>query len=87
MSLGPEPTRAAVDTAPGVADRLVDEVLGEDVDWRSLVRRYPMTSLGVAVGAGFYLARRHGTAVIEALGDLASRRVSQTLERLSDLIP
>jgi hypothetical protein len=83
VSLGAEPTAAAAEPRDAAAERIVDEVLGEEVDWVSLVRRYPLTAVAVAAGAGFLLARRHGSEIVGALSDLASRRVSQSVERLT----
>lgn len=86
MSLGSEPkgeSGVSGTSGGGTAEQIVDEVLGEDVDWVSLVRRYPLLSLAVAAGAGYLLAVRHGPVILDALSDAASRRVSESVERLT----
>lgn len=88
MSFGPEPQSppGATYSTGGTAERIVSEVVGEDVDWVSLVRRYPFASLAVAAGAGYLLAVKHGPAIVDALSDLASRRVSESVERLTQAL-
>lgn len=65
------------------ADELVDEIAPEDLDWRELVRRYPMPALAVAALGGFVLGRSRGWAIVEALGayagDLVVREVNELL--------
>ena len=61
------------------SDRIFDELLGEEVEWRRLVRTYPLPALAVAATGGFLLGRRHGPALVAALAAFASGEVSRTL--------
>ena len=71
-----------------VADRWVDELVPEDLDWRRLVRRYPMASVAVATTAGFLLGRNHGAALVAAVSAFAVREVSNNLvSALGDVAP
>ena len=47
--------------ADSFADDLLDELLPESLDWRGMVRSYPLTATAVALAGGFLLARQHGT--------------------------
>jgi len=66
-----------------MADQFVDEVAPEELDWRELVRRYPVASLAVAALGGFVLGRSRGRAIVAALGayagDLVAREVNELL--------
>lgn len=57
------PLREAMDSTrrsiQGTVGELRDRV-GEAMDWRSYIQRYPMASLALAAGAGMYLGRRLG---------------------------
>lgn len=65
------------------ADAVVDELLGEDLDWQRLVRTYPAASLLVAFAGGCWLGLRHGSAVFSAvtgyMTNEATRRVQELL--------
>lgn len=71
----PEPGPAAV--RRGGAERVIDEVMPEGVEWERLVRTYPLPAVAAAAAAGFWLAVRHGGALIAALGAFASRQAAQ----------
>lgn len=70
----PERSRAA--DRP-TADRVIDEALPEGVEWERLVRGYPLPSLALAAAGGFWLAVRHGGAVLAAVGAFASRQAAR----------
>lgn len=71
-----------VATRSSFADELLDDVLPGELDWRRLVRRYPMTTLGVAAALGYLLGRRHGRAIVGAATAFASARVTEQLGEL-----
>ncbi|HVS15593.1 MAG TPA: hypothetical protein VMV46_16835 [Thermoanaerobaculia bacterium] len=75
---GPE---EALDDEP-FSNRLLDQVVPEELDWIGLVRRYPLAALAVAAAAGFYVGRVHGDRLIEAAADVADRRMKETADRL-----
>jgi hypothetical protein len=64
------------------ADRIVDDLLPEDFDWREIVRDYPLPALAVAAVGGFLLGRRHGVELLRALQRFADREVTQNLRTL-----
>lgn len=61
----------------GAADRLVDEVMPEGVEWERLVRSYPIPSLVLAAAAGCWLGLRHGSALVAAGSAYASRQAAR----------
>ena len=65
-----------------VADELIDDLLPENLDWRELVCSYPLPALILSGLAGFFLGRRHGAAILEALSDFASREVDRNVSAL-----
>jgi hypothetical protein len=65
------------------ADFLLDKVIPDEIDWRDLVRRHPMVSVGLAAGLGFLIGRSKGAAIIAG----ASAAVSSAIMRqLSDVL-
>lgn len=68
-------TRESVPTV-SLEDRIVDDLVPGDLDWRRLVTSYPMTSVAVATLGGFFLGRHHGKALLGALSAFAVREVS-----------
>jgi hypothetical protein len=61
----------------GAAERVIDEVVPEGVEWERLVRSYPLPALAVAAAGGFWLGLRHGRALVAALGAFASRQAAR----------
>jgi hypothetical protein len=68
--------------ATSAADRLVDEILPESVEWERLVRTYPLPALLVAAVAGFLLGRSRGSTVLGALTAFAGQRVARSVHEL-----
>ena len=64
---------------PSLADELIDDLLPEDLDWRGLVRSYPIPALVVSGLGGFFLGRRHGAAILEAFSSFAAREVDRNV--------
>lgn len=65
------------------ADFLLDKVIPGDIDWRDLVRRHPLLSVGVAATLGFLIGRSKGAAIVAG----ASAAVTATVMRqLSDVL-
>jgi hypothetical protein len=65
-----------------MVDDWIDDLVPEELDWRELVRSYPLASMVVVAAGGFYLGAAHGSRIVEAVSDLVSRRVEDTAERL-----
>jgi len=64
------------------ADFLLDKVIPDSIDWRDLVRRHPLISVGVAAAAGFILGRAKGAAIISGVSAGLSGAV---MRQLSDV--
>lgn len=67
-----------------VSQRLIDELLPEDLDWEGLVRSYPVPCLLAATAFGFVVGRNHGPAILGALVSFAGYRASRALEEVLD---
>lgn len=67
-----------------VSQRLIDELLPEDLDWEGLVRSYPVPCLLAATAFGFVVGRNHGPAILGALVSFAGYRASRALEGVLD---
>lgn len=70
-------------SADSLADRLLDEVLPEELKWRRLVQTYPLAAVAVAAGLGYFLGTRHGGAVLTTLSGFA---MAQVTDRLGPLL-
>jgi len=65
---------------PTLAEEFLDELMPPELDWRRLVRRYPIPSLLVAGALGYWLGRsRRGTAVAEAAAGAVAVGVTSRL--------
>lgn len=60
-----------------LADELIDDLLPPELDWRRLVRRYPVPALLVAAVGGYLLGRSRGPAIVEAVAELATAQISE----------
>jgi hypothetical protein len=65
------------------ADFLLDKVIPDEIDWRDLVRRHPMVSVGLAAGLGFLIGRSKGAAIIAGTSAAVS---SAIMRQLSDVL-
>ncbi len=65
------------------ADFLLDKVIPDEIDWRDLVRRHPMLSVGVAAALGFLIGRSKGAAIIAGASAAISAGV---MRQLSDVL-
>ncbi|MGE5235018.1 MAG: hypothetical protein ACM3O7_01565 [Acidobacteriota bacterium] len=65
------------------ADFLLDKVIPDEIDWRDLVRRHPMLSIGLAAGLGFLLGRSKGAAIVAGASAAVTAGV---MRQLSDVL-
>lgn len=65
------------------ADFLLDKVIPDEIDWRDLVRRHPMLSIGVAAGLGFVIGRSKGAAIVAGASAAVTTAV---MRQLSDVL-
>ena len=63
-------------------DQIVDELLGDDLDWIRLVRTYPRVSLLLAGVGGFLLGRSRGPMIVAALSAFAAGKIDKSLSQL-----
>ena len=61
------------------AEEVLDDVLPEGFDWRAMVCSYPLPALAISAVGGFFLGRKHGTAILEALSSFTAQEVDRTL--------
>lgn len=66
------------------SDEIVDALLPSELDWRRLVRAYPVPALAVAAAGGFLLGLRHGRELVSAVTDFAAREVTRNVRSLVD---
>ena len=66
------------------ADSLLDRVIPGEIDWRDIVRRHPVVSVGVAAGLGFLVGRRKGAAIITGASAAVTGAVMRQLSDIFD---
>ncbi|MGD1146716.1 MAG: DUF883 C-terminal domain-containing protein [Thermoanaerobaculaceae bacterium] len=66
------------------ADLLLDKVIPDEIDWRDLVRRHPMLSVGVAAGLGFLIGRSKGAAIVAGVSAAVTSGVMRQLTDVLD---
>ncbi len=64
------------------ADDVVDELMGGELDWQRLVRRYPLAALGLATLGGYVLGRHRGHEILSAFALYAADTVSEQVNTL-----
>ncbi len=64
------------------ADSILDDLLPDDLDWRHLVRSYPIPVLVLSGLGGFLLGSRHGGEILSALSSFATREVDRNIATL-----
>jgi anti-sigma-K factor RskA len=62
------------------AGEILDEILPDELDWRSLVLRYPRAALLAAAAGGFWLARVRGRALVASVAAFAADQATATVE-------
>jgi hypothetical protein len=70
--------------APITADDWVDELLPVDLDWRTLVDRYPVACVAAAALGGYLLGRYRGVLLVGAVTAFAGEAVEANVQRLLD---
>lgn len=69
------PTAAKAPTP--AADRFVDQLVAEELDWRRWVTRYPKSCLALAALGGFVIGRIRGEEIVTALSAHAADTVTE----------
>jgi hypothetical protein len=67
---------------PDFADRLVDDLLPDDLEWRALVANHPYVSLTLAGLGGYLLGRSRGAAIVGALALFATDTLTRNVNSL-----
>lgn len=65
-----------------LSSEFLDDLFREELEWRRLVRSYPLSSLALAGVAGYVLARRSGPVILEALSRSATEKVTSLVEEV-----
>ncbi len=68
--------------AEGIVNDLLDSVLPDGLDWKDLVRAYPVPALAVAALGGFLVGRAHGPAIVGAVSSFAAAEVARNVSTL-----
>lgn len=68
------------DTRSFEADALVEDLLPVDLDWRRLVRSYPLSAMALAAAGGFLVGRRHGVSLVKDLSDFVTEEVTRNVQ-------
>lgn len=66
------------------ADFLLDKVIPSEIDWRDLVRRHPLLSVGVAAAVGFLIGRSKGSAIVAGASAAVTSAVMRQLSGVLD---
>lgn len=66
------------------ADFLLDRVIPDEIDWRDLVRRHPLLSVGVAAAIGFLIGRSKGAAIVAGASAAVTSAVMRQLSGVLD---
>ena len=61
---------------------LLDKVIPDAIDWRDLVRRHPLVSIGAVAAVGFVLGRTKGAAIVAGV---AAGLTTAVMRQLSDV--
>lgn len=64
------------------ADYLLDKVIPDAIDWRDLVRRHPLVSVGAVAAVGFLLGRSKGAAIVAGV---SAGLTTAVMRQLSDV--
>ena len=64
------------------ADYLLDKVIPDAIDWRDLVRRHPLVSIGAVAAVGFVLGRTKGAAIVAGV---SAGLTTAVMRQLSDV--
>lgn len=59
------------------ADRFLDQLVAEELEWRRWVTRYPKSSLALAALGGFVLGRVRGRQIVASLGAYAADTLTE----------
>ena len=62
-----------------LADDVLDDLMPEGFEWREMVSSYPMPALAISTVCGFFLGRKHGAAILDALTSFASSEVDRNI--------
>ena len=62
-----------------MADQVLDDLLPDNLDWRTLVCSYPFAALVISGLGGFFLGSRHGSAILDAVSSFATREVDRNV--------
>jgi len=81
-----ESQRFMTDSPPerSFEQKVVDDLLPEELEWEEVVRAYPLCSLALVAIGGFLIGRKHGRAIVASFSDSATERVTSLLNDVFD---
>lgn len=65
-------------------DGIVDDLLPDELDWRRVVKSYPVPALLLAAAGGFLIAREQGMELIAAAKAFVTDEVTHNIQSLLD---
>jgi hypothetical protein len=71
-------------TSQPLADRVLDELLPEELEWRRLISKYPWPVLAAAAAFGYFLGSRHSQAVTTVVTGYMASQVTDRLGSFLD---
>ena len=66
------------------AEKLVDDLMPEDIEWRRLVETYPKTAMAAAVAGGIALGRTHGLGLLVTISGFVVGELTRNVQGLMD---
>ena len=66
---------------PSVEDEWVDRVVPESLNWKQLVRDYPLASVGAVAFVGYVVGRYQGDRLMDLARDTVKRQVDDSIGR------
>ena len=69
---------------PRDADVVVDELIGDEFDWRRLVVKYPKTSISIAAIGGYLVGTSRGRELLAVVSAYAAASLTSNVNSLLD---
>ncbi len=66
------------------AESLINELLPEELEWQTWVRRYPKTALSLAALGGYLIGRSRGDEIVSSVTTRAADTLTENLNQLID---
>ncbi len=67
-----------IKTVANISENIIDKVIGDTLDWRTLVRKYPKASMIISFTGGVYLGYLKGKEISETVKKKINDKVVET---------